>query len=87
MVGVCRQIGVFNAAYYAWKKRYGDLGATELRRLKMLEDENARLKRSVADLTLNGQILSEGARPKMAFDCGFARLPLLDRATGTCAFA
>ncbi len=54
---VCRQIGVSEATYYTWKKKFGDLGVTELKRLKMLEDENARLKRIVADLTLDKQIL------------------------------
>ncbi len=65
MVDVCRQIGVSEATYYTWKKKYGDLGVTELRRLKMLEDENARLKRIVADLTLDKQILSEFVRKKL----------------------
>lgn len=45
VVDVCRQIGVSEATYYTWKKKFGDLGVTELKRLKMLEDENARLKR------------------------------------------
>ena len=43
VVDVCRQIGVSEATYYTWKKKYADLGVTELRRLKMLEDENSRL--------------------------------------------
>ena len=62
MVDVCRQIGVSEATYYTWKKKFGDLGVSELKRLKMLEDENARLKRIVADLTLNKQILQEVVR-------------------------
>ena len=65
VVDVCRQIGVSEATYYTWKKKYGDLGVTELKRLKMLEDENARLKRIVADLTLDKQILSEVVRKKL----------------------
>lgn len=52
MVDVCRQIGVSEGTYYTWKKKFADLGVTKLKRLKMLEDENARLKRIVADLTL-----------------------------------
>lgn len=52
VVDVCRQIGMSEATYYTWKK-YADLGVTELRRLKMLEDENSRLKWIVADLTLD----------------------------------
>lgn len=65
VVDVCRQIGVSEATYYTWKKKFGDLGVTELKRLKMLEDENARLKRIVADLTLNKQILQEVVRTKL----------------------
>jgi putative transposase len=44
VVDVCRQIGVSEATYHIWKKKYADLGVAELRRLKVLEDENARLK-------------------------------------------
>ena len=62
---VCRQIGVSEATYYTWKKKYADLGVSELRRLKVLEDENARLKRIVADLTLDRQILQEVVRKKL----------------------
>jgi len=47
---------VSEATYYTWKKKSADLGVTELRRLKMFEDENSRLKRIVADLTLDKQI-------------------------------
>jgi len=52
VVDVCRQIDASKGTYYAWEKKFGDLGVNELKRLKMLEDENARLKRIVADLTL-----------------------------------
>ena len=62
---VCRQIGISEATYYTCKKKYADMGVTELRRLKMLEDENARLKRIVADLTLDRQILQEVVRKKL----------------------
>ncbi len=65
VVDVCRQIGVSEATYYTWKKKYADLGVTELRRLKLLEDENARLKRIVADLSLDRQILQEVVRKKL----------------------
>jgi len=65
VVDVCRQVGVSEATYYTWKKKYADLGVTELRRLKMLEDENSRLKRIVADLTLDKQILQEVVRKKL----------------------
>ena len=50
---VCRQLGVSEATFYVWKKKFASLGVTELRKLRMLEEENARLKRVVADLTLD----------------------------------
>lgn len=53
VVDVCRQISVSEATYYTWKKKFGDLGVTELKRLTMLKAENSRLKRIVADLTLD----------------------------------
>jgi len=59
---VCRQLGVSEATFYAWKKKYAHLGVSELRRLRQLEDENARLKRLVADLTLDKHMLSEALR-------------------------
>ena len=59
---VCRQLGVSEATFYAWKKKYAHLGVSELRRLRQLEDENARLKRVVADLTLDKHMLSEALR-------------------------
>ena len=62
---VCRQVGVSEATFYVWKKKYADLGLSELRRLRQLEDENARLKRVVADLTLDKHMLSEALRKKV----------------------
>lgn len=62
---VCRQLGVSEASFYVWKKKYGQLGVTELRKLRMLEEENARLKRVVADLTLDRHILQEVLRKKV----------------------
>ena len=59
---VCGQLGVSEATFYAWKKKYAHLGVSELRRLRQLEDENARLKRLVADLTLDKHMLSEALR-------------------------
>ena len=61
---VCRQLGVAEATFYAWKKKYAHLGVTELRRLRQLEEENARLKRLVADLSLDKHMLSEALRKK-----------------------
>jgi putative transposase len=61
---VCRQLGVSEATFYAWKKKYGHLGTTEVRRIRQLEDENMRLKRLVADLTLDKHMLAEALRKK-----------------------
>lgn len=59
---VCRQLGVSEATFYVWKKKYAHLGVSELRRMRQLEDENNRLKRLVADLTLDKHILQETLR-------------------------
>ena len=55
----CRKMGISEATFYNWKKKYGGLGITELRRLRQLEDENFRLKQIVADLTLDKQMLQD----------------------------
>ena len=57
-----RQIGVKEQTYYRWRAEYGGLRIDQARRLKQLEADNARLKRAVADLTLDNQILKETAR-------------------------
>ena len=62
---VCRQIGASEATFYVWKKKYAGLGVGELRRLRQLEDENTRLKRVVADLTLDKHMLSEALRKEV----------------------
>ena len=56
---ICREIGVSDATYYKWRKEYGGMGMDQARKLKELEVENKRLKRAVADLTLDNQILKE----------------------------
>ena len=58
---VCRRIGVSEQSYYRWRKEYGGLKVEQARRLKELEQENSRLKRAVADLTLDKLILKEAA--------------------------
>lgn len=50
---VCRQLGVSEASFYVWKKKYGKLGMSEIRELRQLREENSRLKRLVADLKLD----------------------------------
>ncbi len=56
-----RQIAVTEQTYYRWRNEYGGLSIDQARRLKLLEQENARLKRAVADLTLDKLILQEAA--------------------------
>ena len=58
---VCR-LGVSEATFYAWRKEYAHLRVSELRRRRQLEDENGRLKRLVADLTLDKHMRSEALR-------------------------
>ena len=56
-----REIGVTDHTYYRWGREYGGLNLDQARRLKKLEQENARLKRTIADLALDKQILKEAA--------------------------
>ena len=54
---VSRKTGISEATFYNWKKKFGGMGAIELRRLRQLEDENQRLRRLVADLSLDKEML------------------------------
>ena len=56
-----REIGVTDHTYYRWRRGYGGLNLDQARKLKKLEQENARLKRTIADLALDKQILKEAA--------------------------
>jgi putative transposase len=56
---VCRKMGISEQTFFRWKKKYGGLGVSELRRLRQLEEENRQLKRLVADLTLDKQMLQD----------------------------
>ena len=58
---ICRRIGVSEQSCYRWRREYGGLKVDQARRLKELEQENTRLKRAVADLTLDKLILKEAA--------------------------
>jgi putative transposase len=58
-------MGISEATYYVWKKRYANMGILEVRELRQLRDENARLKRLVADLTLDRHILQEVIKKKI----------------------
>ena len=59
---MCRSLGVTEQTYYRWRKEYGGLKMDQAKRLKVLEQENTRLRRAVADLTLDKQILQEVTR-------------------------
>jgi len=62
---VCRQAGISLAIYFNWKKKYDGLLPTEMRRLKQLVDENAKLKRIIADLSLDKEMLQDAIRRKL----------------------
>jgi putative transposase len=62
---ICRKAGISQATYFNWKKQYGGLLPDEMRRLKALEDENSRLKKIVADLTLDREMLQDVIRRKL----------------------
>ncbi len=62
---ICRKLGISEQTFYRWKKKYGGLGVSELRELKQLREENRRLKRMVADLSLDKQMLREVVERKL----------------------
>ncbi len=62
---ICRKAGISQATYFNWKKKYAGLLPTEMKRLKQLEDENERLKKIVADLTLDREMLQDVIRRKL----------------------
>ena len=59
---ICTDIGITENTYYRWRKEYGGMGVDQARRLKELERENARLKRAVAELTVDNLILKEASK-------------------------
>ena len=62
---ICRKAGISQATYFNWKKKYAGMLPTEMKRLKQLEDENGRLKKIVADLTLDREMLQDVIRRKL----------------------
>ncbi len=62
---VCPKTGISEQTYYRWRKKYGGLMPSEMKRLKQLEEENMRLKRLVADLSLDKEMLQEVVRKKL----------------------
>jgi putative transposase len=62
---ICRKMGVSEATFYNWKKKYGGMGVSELRELRQLKEENAKLKQMVADLSLDRQMLQDVIKKKL----------------------
>ena len=62
---ICRKMGISEATFYNWKKKYGGLGVSELRELRQLKEENAKLKQMVADLSLDKQMLQDVIKKKL----------------------
>lgn len=62
---VCRELGISDATYYVWKSKYGGMEASDVRRLRELEEENARLKRMYADLALEVTALKDVIAKKL----------------------
>jgi putative transposase len=65
VVEICRKHGISQQTFYLWKKKYAGLGLNELRELRQLRDENAKLKRLVADLSLDRHVLQEIVAKKL----------------------
>jgi len=61
---ICRKMGVSEPSFYRWKKQFSGMGVPEIRRLRQLEDENVKLKRLVADLTLDRAMLQDVLKRK-----------------------
>jgi putative transposase len=62
---ICREYGISDATYYNWKSKYGGMTASDIRKLKDLEDENRRLKRMYADLSLQHEALKDVIEKKL----------------------
>ena len=62
---VCRKAGIADATFYNWRKKYGGLMPSEMKRLKLLEEENSKLKRLVADLSLDRAMLQDVIKRKL----------------------
>lgn len=62
---ICRKLGISEQTFYTWKRKYAGMGLSELRELRQLREENAKLKRLVADLSLDRHMLQEIVRKKL----------------------
>ena len=56
---ICRELGISEATFYKWRQKYGGMESSQLKRLRDLEEENSRLKRMYADLSLDHEVLKE----------------------------
>jgi len=65
VAGVCRKAGISEATFYNWRKRYGGMMPSEVRKLRQIEEENAKLKRLVADLSLDKAMLQDVLSKKL----------------------
>ena len=65
VVEICRKAGISQATYFNWKRKYDGMTPPEMRRLKQLEDENAKLRKLVADLSLDREMLQDVIRRKL----------------------
>lgn len=65
VVEICRKHGISQQTFYLWKKKYAGLGLSELRELRQLREENGKLKRLVADLSLDRHVLQEIVAKKL----------------------
>jgi putative transposase len=61
---ICRKMGIAEQTFYRWKKKYAGMGVAEVRKLRILEEENRKLKQLVADLSLDKQMLQDVLRKK-----------------------
>ena len=78
---VCKQIAVTEQTYYRWRKEYGGLRLDQAKRFKALEKENTRLKKRVADLSLDNQMLKEASSGN--FQAGLGRMEGESQTSGT----
>lgn len=62
---ICRQLGISPATFFNWKKKYGGIDVSELKKLRQLEEENQQLKKLVADLSLDKQMLQDVIKKKL----------------------
>jgi len=62
---ICRKLGIIEQTFYTWKRKYAGMGLSELRELRQLRDENGKLKKLVADLSLDRHMLQEIVRKKL----------------------